>query len=131
MTALQTMRDLTTRAKGHTSPISVIIVDRSRLLVDSFQHIMECAGFNVETARSGEEAICKADITHFDLAIVENNLLDIAGRDLILMLKEQTPGISVMILNSSIENDLVNNNNLKAVDQDDFTKVGTSVYYNR
>lgn len=131
MTALQTMRDLTTRARGHTPPISVIIVDRSRLLIDSFQHIMESAGFNVETARSEEEAICKAEITHFDLAIVENNLLDIAGRDLTLMLKEQTPGISVMILNSSIENDLINNNNLKAVDQDDFTKVGRSVYDNR
>jgi DNA-binding NtrC family response regulator len=130
MTVLQTMRDLTTRVRGNT-PISVIIVDRSSFLVDSFQHLMESAGFNVETARSGEEAICKAEITHFDLAIVENNLLDIAGKDLNLMLKEQTPGISVMILNGSIESDLVNNNNLKTVDQDDFTKISRSVYYNQ
>ncbi|MCX6643483.1 MAG: response regulator [Candidatus Bathyarchaeota archaeon] len=103
MTALQTMRDLTTRARGQPPPISVIIVDSSSLLVDSFQQIMKFAGFNVETAKSGEEAICRAEIMHFDLAIVDYNLPDIAGRDLTNMLKEQTPGISVMLLNGSVE----------------------------
>jgi DNA-binding NtrC family response regulator len=130
MTALQTMRDLTTRARGQTPPISVIIVDSSSLLVDSFQHIMKCAGFNVETAKNGEEAICKAEIMHFDLAIVEYYLSDISGRDLTNMLKERTPGISVMLLNGSIEtkgNNFVKDISFKAVDPEKLIKISRSV----
>jgi len=133
MTALQTMRDLTTRTRGHTHQISVIIVDRSNLLVDSLQYIMECAGFNVETARSGEEAICKTEIKHFDLAIIDNNLPDLTGKELTLMLKEHTPGINVMILNGSTEAEekVANNHNLKATDQGDLAKISRLIFDNR
>ncbi|MCX6643437.1 MAG: response regulator, partial [Candidatus Bathyarchaeota archaeon] len=132
--ALQTMKDLTTKARGQTPPISVIIVDSSSLLVDSFQQIMKCAGFNVETAKSGEEAICRAEIMRFDLAIVDYNLIDIAGRDLTNMLKEQTPGISVILLNGSVEDkgsNFVKDVGLKAVDPQELIKSSRFVNDNR
>lgn len=129
MTALQTMRDLTTRARGQTPPISVIIVDSSSFLVDSFQQIMKCAGFNVETAKSGEEAICKVEIMHFDLALVDYHLSDISGRELTNMLKEQTPGISVMLLNGSVEDKDSNSveDKIKTVDPEGLVKISRSV----
>ena len=60
MTTFQMMRDLTTRALGQKPPISVLIVDSNRFLVDSFQQIMNFAGFNVEIVSSGEEAMVGA-----------------------------------------------------------------------
>jgi CheY-like chemotaxis protein len=120
------MRDLTTRALGQKPPISVLIVDSNRFLVDSFQQIMNFAGFNVEIVSSGEEAISKAETSHFDLALVDNYLQDIAGRDLALTLKEQTPGISVMLINGSIEENeiiLPNKVSSKKVDFEGYLKM--------
>ena len=126
MTTFQMMRDLTTRALGQKPPISVLIVDSNRFLVDSFQQIMNFAGFNVEIVSSGEEAISKAETSHFDLALVDNYLQDIAGRDLALTLKEQTPGISVLLINGSIEENeiiLPNKVSSKKVDFEGYLKM--------
>jgi DNA-binding response OmpR family regulator len=128
------VRDLTIKAQGLKSPISVIIIGSSSLLVDSFQQIMKYAGFNVEIAKSGEEAISKIEVVNFNLALIENNLPDISGRYLAKMLKEYSPGINVMLLNDSIiskRSILMNDIKIEAVDPEEPIKINRFLDDNR
>ncbi len=76
----------------------VLIVDDDRYLAEAFQLIMEDAGFVVETARSGREALSKADVAPFNLVVTDFYLPDISGDDLSRRLKEVNPGVSVVML---------------------------------
>ena len=97
---LEAVRDAASK-RSEKQPISVLIVDDNSFLVDSFKLIMEFAGFKVETARSGDEALRKARTIRFDLALVDLNLPDLSGAELSSTLKENTPSMSVMLLTGS------------------------------
>jgi len=111
-----------------TIPISILIVDGDGLLIDSFKKPMESAGFNVETASSGEEALAKSSLTKFKLAVVDLNLPDMSVSELSRMLKENILGISVMLLprNCTTLIDIQSNNEkgfLELIDPDVLSKV--------
>jgi DNA-binding response OmpR family regulator len=92
-----------TRKKGAHAEIlkqrlPVLIVDNDSFLADSFQMILEDAGFYVETAATGEEALTKADAIPFRLVITDLKLPDIRGVELSKLIKEKIPGVSVVLL---------------------------------
>jgi two-component system response regulator FlrC len=76
----------------------VLIVDDDDFLTDTFQLILEDAGFYVETAATGTQALAKADATPFKLVITDLNLPDIEGSELSRLLKEKLSGVSVILL---------------------------------
>jgi len=76
----------------------VLIVDDDSFLVEVFRLMMEDAGFIVETAHSGQEALAKAEKSPFGLVITDLKLPDITGEDLTHLVKEVNPGVSVVML---------------------------------
>jgi DNA-binding response OmpR family regulator len=92
-----------TRKKGANAEVlrpclPVLIVDDDSFLADIFQMILEDAGFYVETAATGMEALSKAGGTPFRLIITDLKLPDISGVELSKLLKEKIPGVSVVLL---------------------------------
>ncbi len=87
------------------SLLPVLIVDEDSFLADSFQMILEDAGFYVETALTGREALSKAGTTPFKLVITDLKLSDIRGVELSKLIKEKIPGVNVVLLSgmSSVE----------------------------
>ena len=84
-------------AKGFTG-MPVLIVDDDDFLAEAFQMILEDAGFYVETAATGAQALAKAETTQFRLVITDLKLPDIQGDELSHRLKETIPGVSVILL---------------------------------
>ncbi len=92
------MRGTTIGAAKNPLKIAVLIVDDDSFLAETFQFILEDAGFYVETASTGAEALAKAAITPFRLAITDLKLPDTTGGELSKELKEVIPGVSVVLL---------------------------------
>ena len=82
----------------HKPHLSVLIVDDDSFLADTFQTILEDAGFHVETAATGAEALAKAGTTPFKLVITDLSLPDIKGVELSNMLKEKISGVAVVLI---------------------------------
>ncbi len=80
------------------APIPVLIVDDDSFLADTFQLILEDAGFYVETTGSARQALAKAEATPFRLVITDLRLPDMMGDELSRRLKETIPGVSVILL---------------------------------
>ncbi|MDI6868663.1 MAG: response regulator [Coprothermobacterota bacterium] len=55
-------------------------------------------GFAVDIASLGEEALEKAGISDYDLAILDLNLPDIDGLELCQILRKQKPQLLILIL---------------------------------
>ena len=95
---MQEARKAGDAAQGPGPGMSVLIVDDDSFLADTFQLIFEDAGFYVETASTGGQALSKAEATPFKLVITDLKLPDIEGDDLSRLLKEMLPGVSVILL---------------------------------
>jgi CheY-like chemotaxis protein len=80
---------------------SVLIVDDDKFLTETFKLLLEDAGFLVETANNGKQAILKADQRNFDLAILDLFLPDINGKELSLILKNRNECINIILLTGS------------------------------
>lgn len=68
----------TVQSEGNPAP-SILIVDDDDVLSQSFNMVLESAGFEVYVASTGEEAIRKAEDRVFDLVILDLNLPDMLG----------------------------------------------------
>ena len=89
--------------RGGTSTVTqtrvpVLIVDDDSFLADTFQLILEDAGFYVETACTARQALERAEETPFRLVITDLKLPDMRGNELSRLLKELLPGVSVILL---------------------------------
>ena len=76
----------------------VLIVDDDPFLADAFQMILEDAGFRVETAATGAQAISLAKEIQFKLVITDLRLPDIQGDELSRELKAILPRVSIVLL---------------------------------
>lgn len=90
--------------KVQKSPqMRVLVVDDDEFLAETFELLLEDAGFTVETANSGNEAILKMNNYKFDLAILDFKLPDIPGSTLSNMLKEKDEDLNVVMLTGHME----------------------------
>jgi DNA-binding response OmpR family regulator len=71
--------------------------DRIRLL---YQKELSQSGYRVETAASGREAIEKTGAGSFDLAVLDIEMPDLSGLEVLSRMREQAPHMAV-ILNSA------------------------------
>jgi CheY-like chemotaxis protein len=77
---------------------TVLIVDDDEFLTETFKLLLEDAGFYVETAGTGNQALLKASQLDFDLAILDLKLPDIAGNELAKRLKERNKETNIILL---------------------------------
>ncbi|MCW4013309.1 MAG: response regulator [Candidatus Bathyarchaeota archaeon] len=81
----------------------VLIVDDDEFLADTFEMLLEDAGFLVETAQTGNQALLKASQFDFDMAILDYRLPDITGTELRKRLKERNKDMNVVFLTGQVE----------------------------
>jgi DNA-binding response OmpR family regulator len=67
----------------------ILVVDDEESVRNSLRAILENAGYRVVTAENGQKAIEKALVIPFDAVLVDLNLPDIDGADLILRLPKK------------------------------------------
>jgi len=76
----------------------VLIVDDDRLVRDSLQSLIMNAGYVVEIAKSGEEAVNMSHKTYYNVALIDIRLPDANGIDLLSKMKEYLPKTRKRIL---------------------------------
>ena len=67
---------------------SILVVDDDKSILRTFTRILQKAGYNVDVAETGNEAIEKAEKNKYDLTLVDIRLPDMDGTDLLIKLKD-------------------------------------------
>lgn len=84
----------------------IIIVDDEELIRFSFSRALKRDGLSVAYAENGKEAIEKINSVRFDLAIVDLNLGDISGIEVIRRLKSVSPETKVIVITADASDDV-------------------------
>jgi DNA-binding response OmpR family regulator len=66
---------------------SILVIDDDKSILRTFTRILQKAGYNVDVAETGKEAIEKAEKNKYDLSLVDVRLPDMDGTDLLIKLK--------------------------------------------
>ena len=64
-------------------PLKILIIDDDESIVRTFSRILKKKGYQTDTARTGQEAIRKANGKTYDLALIDICLPDMSGMDLL------------------------------------------------
>jgi len=78
--------------------VRIIIVDDDETIRKSIATVLEGAGYLVDTAKSGKEAIEKTDANFYNLALIDIRLPDMEGTQLLTAMKETTPQMVKIML---------------------------------
>ncbi|HSV49104.1 MAG TPA: response regulator [Candidatus Acidoferrales bacterium] len=81
----------------------ILVVDDDTSILSAFKGILEKAGYNVETAETGEEALRLLSIAKFDLCLVDVRLPDMDGTELLLEMAESPETVKIIITGFSSE----------------------------
>jgi len=86
--------------------INALIVDDDPEVRNTLTAILENESYVVETAENGKKAILKCEKTPFDVALIDVELPDIKGTELLHLLNEKQPKMVRIIITGhpSIEN---------------------------
>ncbi len=76
---------------------SVLVVDDEESIRTSLKRILESAGYRVETANNGRDALNKAKANCFDVALIDIKLPDITGTELLLHLPKNQEMVKIII----------------------------------
>jgi two-component system, OmpR family, response regulator ResD len=94
---------------------TVLVVDDDRAILESTQAILESAGYAVRTAETARDAIRKAKSDWFDIALLDIDLPDMQGTELLEQLQEIKPRmIKIMVTGSASLNNAIQCVNLEA-----------------
>ncbi|BBZ36731.1 response regulator transcription factor [Mycolicibacterium confluentis] len=84
------------RADG--SPISVLVVDDETVLAEMVSMALRYEGWDITTANDGASAISAARTARPDVVVLDVMLPDMSGLDVLRRLREQNPGLAVLLL---------------------------------
>jgi DNA-binding NtrC family response regulator len=76
----------------------ILVVDDDESIRKSFSAALEGAGYVVDTAQNGAEAIEKAEANFYNLALIDIRLPDLEGTTLLTAMKETTPKMVKIIV---------------------------------
>jgi len=76
----------------------IIIIDDDETIRKSIAVMLETAGYSVDTAQSGKEAIEKTNSNFYNLALIDIRLPDMEGIQLLTAMKETTPKMIKVML---------------------------------
>jgi DNA-binding response OmpR family regulator len=93
----------------------VLIVDDDQTILESTKAILEGAGYAVQTAETSRDAIHKAKSDWFDIALLDIDLPDMQGTELLERLQEIKPGmVKIMVTGSASLENAIQSVNLEA-----------------
>ena len=67
---------------------SILVIDDDKSILRTFTRILQKAGYDVDVAETGKEAMEKAEKRQYDLALVDIRLPDMDGTDLLAKMKD-------------------------------------------
>lgn len=81
----------------------ILVVDDDKSILRAFKKILEGAGYHVQTAETGKEALNQLNGAKFDLCLVDVKLPDMDGTELLLEMAENPKTIKIIITGFSSE----------------------------
>ena len=81
----------------------ILVVDDDTSILRGFRLFFEKAGYIVETAETGKEALIHLKSAKFDLCLVDVKLPDMDGTELLLEMKENPETVKIVITGFSSE----------------------------
>ena len=76
----------------------IIIVDDDEAILSSIKDYLTLAGYDVDTAKTGKEAIVKSKNHFFNLAVLDIKLPDMEGTELLTKMHETRPKMMKIML---------------------------------
>ena len=89
------------------SPPTVLVVDDDEGAIETLTDILSAKQYQVETARSGEEAISRAGTTPFDAILMDIVMPGINGVEALRSIKAVAPGTNVIMMTAYTRHELV------------------------
>ncbi len=81
----------------------ILVVDDDTSILRGFRALLEKAGYIVETAETGKEALMHLKNAKFDLCLVDVRLPDMDGTELLLEMKENPETVKIVVTGFSSE----------------------------
>jgi DNA-binding response OmpR family regulator len=75
----------------------ILVVDDDVAILRVFRKILEKEGYTVETAETGKEALIKIQKAKFTVYLVDVNLPDMDGTDLLLKIPKDSKTIKIIV----------------------------------
>jgi DNA-binding NtrC family response regulator len=76
----------------------ILVIDDEVAIRKTISVTLEQAGYQVDTAENGRQAVEKAEANFYNLALIDIRLPDMEGTELLTALKETTPKMVKIIL---------------------------------
>jgi len=76
----------------------ILIVDDEKIMRESLAGWLLRDGHDVETAKSGEEALEKLNVTHYNILLLDIKMEGISGLDVLKHVKENDPDVAVVMI---------------------------------
>jgi len=76
----------------------VLVVDDEAVVTKGCRRILGDAGYQVDTAATGQEGLSRAMAGNFDLVVTDLRLPDLNGMELVRALRNRRPEIAVLII---------------------------------
>ena len=76
----------------------VLVIDDEETIRKTISMTLQHAGYSVDTAENGREAVRKSEGSFYNLAVIDVRLPDMEGTELLTKLKDTTPRMVKIIL---------------------------------
>jgi DNA-binding NtrC family response regulator len=85
---------------------SILVVDDDYEIRETLSSVLLSEGYMVETVKNGKEAIKASETAYFDVALIDMELPDMNGIEILRRLKEKQPRMVMIIITgfASLEN---------------------------
>jgi DNA-binding response OmpR family regulator len=91
---------------------TVLVIDDDKSILRTFTRILQKAGYTVDVAETGKEAIEKVGNKIYDVALIDVRLPDMDGTDLLPPLRKKIPNAAKIVITGFPSMD----NGVKALD---------------
>jgi DNA-binding NtrC family response regulator len=81
--------------------MNLLLVDPERRTLEVYRDIFEIWGYNVTAVSSGKDAVNAFTASAFDLVIVDDNMPDLSGVELIRTLKSKAPEVPLIVMTAN------------------------------
>ena len=85
-------------------PKRILIVDDEQSILDCLRMLLESDGYQVETARSGREALTKYSTGKFDVVITDMRMDGMTGAQLAEAIKAKSPNQPIIMISAHENN---------------------------
>ena len=99
--------------QGHMDDIKILIVDDEENILTIFRLTLESRGYRVDTASTAEEALAKVGLHQYNLCLLDLNLPDMHGTELVRQIHQIHPGMKKLMVtgeSSGIDTQTARNN---------------------